>query len=226
LLRRDGRRRRLTEAGEAVAAYARRVIGESETLANHLEMRRSGGIGTLRVGLIDAAALYLFREPLAEFRAAHPEAAVAITVAGSAELEQRLFDFEDEIAVVVGPAGRGVSLPLLDELMNLYGAGEVASGATFALYPRGSRTRRAIDAGLAAAGIDPLVTAESGNPAVLRELCRLTGSFTVLPEDVAAESHRLEVLHEGIATRAVELVVRESDGLTPLAAAFVKRLTG
>ena len=94
LLERDGRRRRLTEAGEAVAAYARRVIGESESLADHLDMRRAGRAGTLRVGLIDAAALYLLREPLEEFRDNHPETDLAITVTGSAELEQRLADGE------------------------------------------------------------------------------------------------------------------------------------
>ena len=34
LLERDGRRRRLTNAGELVAGYARRVLGESEVLVN------------------------------------------------------------------------------------------------------------------------------------------------------------------------------------------------
>jgi len=226
LLERDGRRRRLTEAGEAVAAYARRVIGESETLADHLAIQRSGGAGTLRVGLIDAAALYLFREPLEGFREQHPETDLAITVTGSADLEQRLFDFQDEVAIVIGPGERGSSLHLEHEPMNLYGSGEVAEDSTFALYPSGSRTRRAIDAGLATSGIAARVTAESGNPAVLRELCLLTDSLTVLPEDVAAASHRLAVVEDGIATRSIDLVVRDPDSLSPLAKAFVQHLTG
>ena len=64
-------------------------------------------------------------------------------------------------------------------------ADDTATG-TWALYPAGSRTREAIDVGLAAAGIRPRVIVESGNPAVLRELATLTGSFTVLPEAIAA----------------------------------------
>lgn len=226
LLERDGRRRRLTEPGEAVAAYARRVIGDSETLADHLAEQRTGRAGTLRVGLIDAAALYLFRELLEDFRRQQPETDLAITVTGSAVLEQRLFDFQDEVAIVIGPAERGASLHLNHEPMNLYGSGEVAEESTFALYPSGSRTRNAIDAGLAAAEIDARVTAESGNPAVLRELCLLTNSFTVLPEDVAAESHRLSIVQSGIATRSVDLVVRDPESLSPLAKAFVQHLTG
>ena len=48
-LERDGRRRRLTNAGELVAGYARRILGESEVLVDELADRRSGFAGTVRV---------------------------------------------------------------------------------------------------------------------------------------------------------------------------------
>lgn len=226
LLERDGRRRRVTDSGELVAEYARRVLGESETLATQLEERRLGRGGTLRVGMIDAAALYLFTESIAGFRDDMPDVALSITVAGSAELEQRLTDFRDDVVIVVGPAARGSALHLLTEPMHVYGPEDATD--VFALYPAGSRTRAAIDRGLAAAQVTPRVIAESGNPAVLRELCRLTGSHTVLPEAVAATSGplsgTLSRLADDVAERSIFAVTREPPPATPLVADFIERL--
>jgi len=224
LLERAGRRRRLTDAGEAVAAYARRVISESEDLAEELRAQQSGTRGRLRVGMIDAAPLYLLTESLREFRRAHGDASISITVATSGALEQRLADFADDVSVVIGPAGRGDSLILLEEPMHLYGEGSIHDQSTFALYPTGSRTRRAVDAGLAVAEIVPQIAGESGNPAVLHELARLTGSFTVLPAGVVPTVAPLPRVVEGIAVRSVELVTRDRGSLSPLAAAFVKEM--
>ena len=172
--------------------------------------------------MIDAAALYLFGDAIAGFRDDSPDVALSITVDGSAELEQRLADFRDDLVVVVGPPGRGVATHLLTEPMHLYGHAE--SGDEFALYPAGSRTRTAIDRGLAAAGATPRVSAESGNPAVLRELCRLTGSRTVLPEAVAATSDRLTRLTDHVAEREIYAVAREQSAATPLVTDFIARL--
>ncbi|NND03191.1 MAG: LysR family transcriptional regulator [Acidimicrobiia bacterium] len=223
LLERDGRRRRITDAGELVAEYARRVLGESETLAAQLEERRTGRTGRLRVGMIDAAALYLFADAIAGFRDEFPEVALSIAVDGSAELEQRLTDFRDDVVIVVGPAARGVATHLVTEPMHLYGPDD--SSDAFALYPTGSRTRIAIDRGLAAAGITPRVMAESGNPAVLRELCRLTGSQTVLPAAVAGPSGDLSRIADHVAERDVFAVTREQTAASPLVAGFIARLT-
>ena len=223
LLERDGRRRRITDAGELVAEYARRVLGESEMLATQLDERRRGRSGRLRVGMIDAAALYLFTDAIAGFRDDSPDVELSIAVDGSAELEQRLADFRDDIVIVVGPPARGVTTHLLAEPMHLYGPDD--AGEDFALYPAGSRTRAAIDRGLAAADVTARVIAESGNPAVLRELCRLTGSHTVLPEAVAATSGPLARLEDDIAQRDIYAVTREHTAATPLVADFISRLT-
>lgn len=223
LLERAGRRRRITDAGELVAEYARRVLGESETLVTQLDERRRGRSGRLRVGMIDAAALYLFTKAIAGFRHESPDVELSIAVDGSAELEQRLADFRDDIVIVVGPAGRGVTTHLITEPMHLYGPND--AGEDFALYPAGSRTRAAIDRGLAAAGLTPRVIAESGNPAVLRELCRLTGSHTVLPEAVATTSGPLARLTDHVAQRDIYAVTREQTAATPLVADFISRLT-
>jgi DNA-binding transcriptional LysR family regulator len=224
LLERDGRRRRLTNAGELVAGYARRVLGESEVLVDELADRRSGVAGTLRVGMIDAAALYLFRDQIAGFREAHPAIALSMTVAASSDLEQRLVDFRDDIAIVFGPLERVEGIALLAEPMNLYGYEDDPSAGTWALYPSGSRSRRVIDGGLSTAGIEARVVVESANPAVLRELAQLTGSFTVLPESLVDDRDRLPLVASDIARREAFAAVRSLSATSPLAAAFLEAL--
>jgi len=225
LLERDGRRRRITDTGALVADYARRVLGESETLANDLDARQSGTAGQLRVGLIDAAALYLLKERIAAFRHTHPELELSIIVAGSDDLEQALLDFRIDLAVVIGPTSRAESIPLLTEPLHVYrGQGSIAD-ATWALYPAGSRTRAAIDSGLARAGIDPNVTVESGNPAVLRELAALTGSFTVLPTGVAGAVVELEPIMVNVAQREVLLATRTSRSASEVVGTFAAAMS-
>ena len=224
LLERDGRRRRLTNAGELVAGYARRVLGESEVLVDELDDRRTGAAGTLRVGMIDAAALYMFRDQIAGFRETHPDVALSMTVAASADLEQRLADFRDDVAIVIGPSYRLEAEPLVREPLHLYGSGDDTATGSWALYPARSRTREAIDVGLAAAAIRPRVTVESGNPAVLRELAVLTGSFTVLPEAIAAAGTPLPQLLTAVATRELVVAARSIADMSPQAQAFAAAL--
>jgi len=221
LLERDGRRRRLTNAGELVAGYARRVLGESEVLVDELDDRRSGAAGTLRVGMIDAAALYLFRDQIARFRESHPTVSLSMTVAASSDLEQRLVDFRDDVAILVGPSYRLETELLVRESLHLYGSGDDTAAGTWALYPTGSRTREAIDIGLAAASIRPRVTVESGNPAVLRELAALTGSFTVLPDAIGAAGTPLPKLLSAVAARELVVAARSISTMSPQAHAFI-----
>ena len=224
LLEKAGRRRRLTTAGERVAGYARRVLGETVELASDLDAIRSGAAGSLRIGLIDAAALYIFRATLERYRTAHDGIDLALSVGGSAELETALFEFRIDMAVVVGPSAESEWTPLLVEPLHAYGNSEEAPHETWALYPTGSRTRAAIDHGLAAAGFEPTVVAESGNPEVLRQLAALTGSLTVLPEGIGSPDTRLDRVTPNVATREIGLATRPNWHPEPGASALTAAL--
>src|SRR4051812_8645618 len=54
-----GRGRRITEDGTEVLAFAERVLAEAGELRDRLAARAGGETGTLRVGMIDAASLYV-----------------------------------------------------------------------------------------------------------------------------------------------------------------------
>lgn len=191
LFERQGRRRALTEAGHEAVRYASAVLGRTAELRAWLAALQSGTRGTLRLGLIDAAALYLLPDAIRAFRAAYPEVALHVTVDTSRALLAGLERFETDLVVVVGPSPAHLEAqPLTSEPLYLYGplhASPDADPATgeWALYPGGSQTRAAIDAGLSRQGVQPLVTLESGNPQVLRQVVALGLGWAVLPAAIA-----------------------------------------
>ena len=189
LLERDGRRRRLTEAGLEVARFASEVLGRAAELREWLDELEAGGAGVLRVGMIDAASLYVLPETVRAFRAASPGVQVQLVVDRSAVLLDRLARFELDVAFVVGPPPEGYrSSEVLREPLYVYappGAEEAPEQGEWALYPQGRRTRLLIDEGLALRGLRPRVTLESDNPAVLRQMVALGLCWSVLPAEIA-----------------------------------------
>ena len=193
LFERAGRRRVLTEAGREVARFASEVLGRAGELRSWVAARRQGDVGSLAVGMIDAASLYLLPGAFGAFRASHPDVDLRLVVDTSEALMARLRRFELDLAFVIAPAGDDLeATPVRTEAMHVYApigaTGPV--GAEWALYPAGSHTRSLIDDGLRRLGIAPRVTLESGNPEVLRQVVALGVGWSVLPAAVADEDVR------------------------------------
>ncbi len=223
LFENDGRRRRLTDAGLMLAESARRVLAETDRLAADLEARASGAAGILRLGMIDAAALYLFTDWIARFREQRPDVDVVITVKGSDDCLDRLARFEDDLSIVVGPAEGFNAKPVAQEAFHLFGPGSSPTPeSTWVLYPTGSHTRAMIDRAIQSVGFEPEVVGESGNPEVLRQLAALNGSWTVLPGTVAEEPGLLK--GRKIASREIMVALRPDAPSNPLASAFISGL--
>ncbi len=190
LFERVGRRRVLTAAGEEVDAFARRVLAEADGLSQRLAAYRRGRGGTLRVGMIDAASLYVLPEVVRAYREQHPAVELRVTVEASGDLLRRLRERELDLAFVVGPVTEPdlAAVEVAREPLYLYAPPDddgTPEGARWVLYPEGSRTRRIIDAALAQAGIRPRVALESSNPAVLRQMVAMGLGWSVLPVAVA-----------------------------------------
>ena len=219
----DGRRRRLTDAGRVLADSASRVLGEMDYVVADLEARAAGAVGTLRVGMIDAAALYLFSERIASFRVQHPDVEVLMTVKGSDDCLRRLARFDDDVAIVVGPALGFETTLVAEEPFFVYGPGRLpTSDSTWVLYPTGSHTRAMIDQSFQESGPTTTVIAESGNPEVLRQLAVLNGSWTVLPGSVAEQEGFTK--GEQIACREIVVARRQSSADNRLVDAFLEGL--
>jgi DNA-binding transcriptional LysR family regulator len=192
LFERAGRGRHLTEAGREVARFAEETLAGAEALERRLALLRDGEAGSLSVGMIDAAGLYVLPEVVRRFRAAHPGAELKLVVDTSEALLRRLRRFELDLAFVVGPVEEQdmAAIEVLREPLHVYAPagdqGEIEN-AHWVLYPDGSRTRRIIDAAFAREGIAPTIALESGNPAVLRQMVALGLGWAVLPSAVAGE---------------------------------------
>lgn len=211
-----GARRVPTRAGTAFIEMAGRVLDD---LADTRE--RVGGRphrGVLRVGVIDAVALYLLPGRLEAFADVHPQVEVQVTVDVSDALVGRLTERLLDVAVVSGPQDSLVADRVAVEALRIYGSFEPDTPCV--LYPDGSRTRALIDTGLAAMGIEPRVMGTAPNPAVLHRLAGLGGLWTVLPESVATDEGEGELI-EGplVADRSIVAVRRHRDD--PLVEAFV-----
>lgn len=223
-----GRRRRLTAAGEETLRFAEQTLAGAESLARTLELLRRGEAGTLRVGMIDAATLYVLPEVVRRYREAHPGVELRLSVDTSNALLRRLRAFELDLAVVVGPVEEAdlLSTELRRELLFLYApAGDHGDPrrARWVLYPQGSRTRRIIDAALARAGIQPAVTLESDNPAVLRQMVAMGLGWSALPAAVAEEAAQPQGVRRGerLAERPLHAVWRRGSREDPRAEAFL-----
>lgn len=191
LFERAGRRRVLTEAGREAVAAAAEVFERLDVLRDDLQARVRGGSGSLRVGMIDAASLYLLPNAIRAFREGYPEVDLRLIVDSSEVLLRQLRAFELDVAFVVGPVADDlVGASIVEEPLYVYrpAGGDGETALDWALYPAGSRTRQLIDESLARTGVRPRARFESANPDILRQAIALGLAWGVLPQAVAEEA--------------------------------------
>lgn len=220
-----GRRRVLTVEGNQAVAYAREILNTTEDLRTDLRATGSAMHGRLRVGMIDAASLYVLPEAIRSFRLDHPEVELELTVAPSTPLLDGLRALELDIVFVTGPVAEPQleSQPVVEEPLFLYGPpdGDPATG-DWVTYPATSRTRGSIDRFFADFRWSPHIILESANPAVLAQMVGLGFGWSILPEAVGeAGPFQLEKRRvRPVASRSLVAAWRQSASQNPRIAAF------
>ena len=231
LFDRRGRRLRLTEAGRRVARFAEEVLGQAEALERWMDAFREGRSGTLRIGMIDAASLYVLPSAVRAFREQQPEVELQLAVERSGVLLERLRRYELDLVFVVGPVADDlVVTELVEEPLYLYGprtGGNPAEG-DWVLLPSGRQTRAIVDEGLARLRLRPRVTLESDSPDVLRQLVALDLGWSVLPVGVAESgAEPLERFSDDpVATRMLVAVERADSDPDSRREAFLRLALG
>lgn len=185
-----GRRRLLAPAAVEVVTYAERVLSQTNDLGRWAAAMKSGAAGTIRVGMIDLAAVKHFPATMSKFRSDRPNVNLRLTVAPSRQLIDRLLDAQLDLAVVVEPSTKIdgiVATPLLTEKLAVYSPPDAKSASPqdwgpWVSFPEGSHTRQHIEAALTEIGAPIEVVATSHQPEVLCEMVRLGMGWTVLPE--------------------------------------------
>ena len=92
LLDRFPRGVRLTEAGELLAGYARRIFALETEAGLAVDEVRGLRRGRLRIGASTTLGVYLLPEMFVRFTQQHPEVQTRFDVAGSATVERRLLE--------------------------------------------------------------------------------------------------------------------------------------
>ncbi len=231
---REGRRRVLRPVATPVLAHARQVVALTGDLTRWADRVRAADVGTLRIGMIDAAAVHHFPGHLHRFRDAHRDLALRLTVQPSGPLFDDLASGVVDLVVAVAPASAvtGVEItPLLDEDLAIYRpdgrrAGPPASWGPWVLFPDGSHTRAVIAEALRVAGAPVEVVAESHQPEVLREMVKLGLGWTVLPTAQAEAGDGPLRRARVLTRRRLVVAVRDNAATDPAVAALRDVLIG
>jgi len=190
LFERTGRRRSLRSTASPVLDHARQVLALTSDLVNWSDRLRSAEVGSIRVGMIDVAAVVHFPEVLRALRSERPDVGLHLTVAPSRLLLEHLLGGTLDVVVCVEPPmrphGIGVEPLMTEPLVVIAPAGtDIGSPSTWGpwvLFPDGSHTRAQVEARLRHIGAPIRIAAESHQPEVLAHMVGLGIGWTVLPD--------------------------------------------
>lgn len=181
LLERGGRGVRLTEAGTALYARARRIFAEERAAEEELRARRGVELGTLRIGASTTIATYLLPELLAAFDRRHPGVELRVESLNTRAVVERLLAYELDVALVEGPVRaaevestvwREDRLVMIAPTSHRLAGRSVAAGELarerFLVREPGSGTRAVSEAALAALGVEPGTTLELGSTEAIK----------------------------------------------------------
>lgn len=195
LFERTSRRVAPTEAGEAVAAGARRVVAELEGVRDEIAQLRGLARGRIAVGALLPAGGITVTTMLARFSQAFPGIEVALREGTAADMLSLLEadDLDAAFSLVAGALPEWIAALQLseEEVVAAYppgaapakrrvGAGDLA-GVSLAAPRSGSAIKAAADEFFARAGEPFNVTLESGDPYLIRCLVSDGFSAAVLP---------------------------------------------
>ena len=229
LFDRDGRRRPLRASATPVLEHARQVVALTGDLASWADRMRGSSLGSIRLGLIDVAAVEHFDSVINSFRMERPEVALSISVAPSAALIADLRRGALDLIVCVEPSehppGVTVTRVLSEPIVVIAPSGtEIGSPETWGpwvLFPDGSHTRASTMEALRALGADLTVVADSHQPSVVRAMVRLGMGWGALSRSPGGDAHGL-VEGPELFRRHLALMRRDHSPLDPAAVALTE----
>ena len=222
LFHREGRRIRLTEAGEALLILTRRFFEAEDAIAQHLEHSRSALAGRLRI--MADSALHI-TGALGRFRARHPEVFVEITTGNSEEVLSALRAYEVEIGIV-GSVDPAPDLEMFDlgetPIVAIAARGLLPAGtvsltlADLRRHPlvfreKGSRTRHGLEQEARRQGVRLTPAIEVEGREAMREVVASGAGIGFVSEAEQGYDPRIErVLLSGVSLSMTETVVHLS----------------
>lgn len=107
LLVREGRRPRLTAAGEALVDRARRILDAHDSAMAVMRRLKTNATGEVRLGITPGTLTYVVAPTIRALKTNHPTLQLSVTVAGSPDLAQLVRDGTLDLAVLALPVDLG-----------------------------------------------------------------------------------------------------------------------
>ncbi|WP_189382490.1 LysR family transcriptional regulator [Streptosporangium nondiastaticum] len=240
LFDRTSRSVRLTAAGEAFVPVARQAVEAADRARAEVEAATGVVRGRLAVGAISTVAAVDLADVLGRFRAGYPEVRISLRMGMSEELIEGVRQGALDVAfigLVPGTRPKGVRVRKMahGELVAVVAPEHPLAGTeqtdlrrlaeeSFVDFPTGSAARRQRDAAFEAAGLTAEAPFEITSVESLAKLVRANLGIGMVPEAVAGELRGLHVLRVRNAPTREELLVWNSLGPSPAAAAFLSGL--
>ncbi|OWQ91852.1 LysR family transcriptional regulator [Roseateles aquatilis] len=180
LFHRSGRQVRLTEIGERLLQVSRQIFSLEAEAVELL-----GDAGELRSGHLRVAAVgpHHVTQMLVPFNQRYPGVKISISTGNSQDVLDRLLDYRADIGVLAQTFSdrRFVSMPFSEHPVLIFCSSEhrfarrrsirttELQGEKLILREQGSTTRKALEAALKAADVEPEVVMEIGSREIIRE---------------------------------------------------------
>ena len=204
---------KLTETGQAVFDYTRRIFALANEMHRVVQDIQGLAAGTLTIGSSTTPGEYILPWIIGKFRQLYPGIQVSLTIYNTQTVIDRIRAHELDI----GMAGSSINLkglvsfPYMNDEIALIAAPDHPAARKsepdiqdlrdydFIMRERGSATRRAAEEYLQARGISPTVTMElGGNEAIKRAVAAGAGigvvsAFSIAPDAAAGFIKQLKV---------------------------------
>lgn len=230
----------LTQAGETLLPYARRIVTDAGTARR--QVRELAGLrrGRMRLGATPSLCTGLLAGALSSFRADHPGVELHVHESGSRDLERLLMDGDLDLALVIGGPGRhdpalSVSPLLREDLVVVSAAdrpsplGDVETvrvadlqGVPLVMFRAGYELREVTTAACTEAGFRPTLAIEGGEMDSVLRFVEAGLGVAVVPSMVVAGRPGLRptALGSPRLRRTVSLAHRRGIAPPPSATAF------
>jgi DNA-binding transcriptional LysR family regulator len=187
IVERDGRRTRITAAGEALALHARRVFSTLDRAREDAVSAAEREANRVRIATVTTVAEHVIARLLHGFRQREPDVDVELFVANRDHVWDRLRHWEADLVVGGRPPRDATfrSLAIRANELLLVRAPEYSTdyaSATWLLREPGSGTRAATQALFTSIGIDP-PTLTIGSNSAIRECVRAGLGVSLLSRD-------------------------------------------
>lgn len=134
LLHRTTRKVSLTDTGEIVLAYCRRVLGDLDAMQFELDDAEHNLRGEIRIGSMEAFSSYALPRAISRLTRRYPDLVPQTFMMGPTALEQHLLDGKIDIGLCVG----GNLIQHVDKEVLIESPGSLVCGRGHPLYERGT----------------------------------------------------------------------------------------